>query len=102
MLPQPCLPMLEPAPAVADWTVSGPGTATPKPMVARRAALRQVMDRFPDATVARIRQTYAGTGRTPGGYLRTLLTQTLGGAPARPSATTLHDDFRLLGFVQSR
>ncbi len=79
----------------------GQPRATPKPVVARRDAVRQVLARFPDATVARVRQTYASTGGTPGGYLRTLLTASLGSAPAKPSATTLHDDFRVLGLSRA-
>lgn len=82
---------------------AGGGTrAVPRKTEARRAALRQVLEAFPEATAPRITKTYhhasfrssgknQGRPATPGGYLRALL-----GDAGCPSKSTLAKDLRII------
>jgi hypothetical protein len=70
--------------------------ATPRASVVRREILRDLIDRFPKATVATIHQTYDNSDKTPGGFLRVQLAARLNGQSAKPSRSTLHNDLRVL------
>lgn len=73
----------------------GSRRATPKPVLARREALRIARDRFPTATPATILQTFDHGERTPGGLFRRELRQRIPTA-SKPNRSTLHNDLKAL------
>jgi hypothetical protein len=84
---------------------AGGTRALPQPTIRRREAIRQVLQRWPEASASSIWTTFGDHGmqrgqqpRTPGGYLRQLLEEAAGvGQPvSRPSKSTLHADLKTL------
>jgi hypothetical protein len=71
--------------------------ATPRTVLVRREVLREVLDRFPDITVSRIRQTFDHSAAMPGGHLRVTLAERLGRPASKPSRQTLYSDLAALG-----
>lgn len=66
---------------------------TPVDKQIRQDVLREVLERFPQATVAMIRRDFDNSERTAGGTFRQLWTTRLGRQPSKPSRDTLHKDF---------